>query len=153
MPKSSSNEPPMTESARDIAYIALGSNLGDRHAYLARAREAIAAIPETRIIAESTVEETAAIGPVEQGPYLNQMISVETSLPPRDLLAALQTIEAREGRVRTERWGPRTLDLDIVRFERQIVDEAWLRVPHPELANREFWQRELDELGADSGQV
>ncbi len=153
MRKSSSNEPPMTDSARDIAYIALGSNLGDRHAYLARAREAIAAIPETRIIAESTIEETAAIGPVEQGPYLNQMISVETSLPPRDLLAALQTIEAREGRVRTERWGPRTLDLDIVRFERQIVDEPWLRVPHPELANREFWQRELDELGADSGQV
>jgi len=143
----------MTESARDIAYIALGSNLGDRHAYLARAREAIAAIPATRIIAESTVEETAAIGPVEQGPYLNQMVAVETSLTPRDLLEALQTIEAREGRVRTERWGPRTLDLDIVRFERQTIDEPSLRIPHPELANREFWQRELDELGADSGQV
>ena len=143
----------MTESARDIAYIALGSNLGDRHAYLARAREAIAAIPETRIIAESTVEETAAIGPIEQGPYLNQMLAVETSLAPRDLLAALQTIEAREGRVRTERWGPRTLDLDIVRFERQTIDEPALRVPHPELANRKFWQRELDELGADSGQA
>ena len=143
----------MTDSARDIAYIALGSNLGDRHAYLSRAREAIAAIPETRIIAESTVEETAAIGPIEQGPYLNQMIALETSLPPRELLTALQTIEAREGRVRTERWGPRTLDLDIVRFERQVIDEPWLRVPHPELANREFWQRELDELGADSGQV
>ena len=143
----------MTESARDIAYIALGSNLGDRHAYLARAREAIAAIPATRIIAESTVEETAAIGPVEQGPYLNQMVAVETSLAPRELLAALQTIEAREGRVRTERWGPRTLDLDIVRFERQTIDEPSLRIPHPELANREFWQRELEELGADSGQV
>jgi 2-amino-4-hydroxy-6-hydroxymethyldihydropteridine diphosphokinase len=143
----------MTESARDIAYIALGSNLGDRHAYLARAREAIAAIPETRIIAESTVEETAAIGPIEQGPYLNQMVAIETSLTPRDLLAALQAIEAREGRVRTERWGPRTLDLDIVRFERQTIDEPSLRIPHPELANRDFWQRELDELGADSGQV
>ena len=143
----------MTESTRDIAYIALGSNLGDRHAYLARAREAIAAIPETRIIAESTVEETAAIGPIEQGPYLNQMLAVETSLAPRDLLAELQIIEAREGRVRTERWGPRTLDLDIVRFERQTIDEPARRVPHPELANRKFWQRELDELGADSGQA
>ena len=142
----------MTESARDIAYIALGSNLGDRQAYLARAREAIAAIPETRIVGESTVEETEAIGPVEQGPYLNQMLAVETSLAPRDLLSALQAIEAREGRVRAERWGPRTLDLDIVRFERQTIDEPAIRVPHPELANREFWQRELDELGADNGQ-
>jgi 2-amino-4-hydroxy-6-hydroxymethyldihydropteridine diphosphokinase len=137
--RSSSNERPMTESARDIAYIALGSNLGVRPAYLARAREAIAGIPETRIIAESTVEETAAIGPIEQGPYLNQMVAVETSLAPRDLLAALHTIEAREGRVRTERWGPRTLDLDIVRFERQTIDEPSLRIPHPELPNREFW--------------
>ena len=143
----------MTESARDIAYIALGSNLGDRPAYLARARQAIAAIPDTRIIAESTIEETAAIGPVEQGPFLNQMVSVETSLSPHDLLAALQAIEVREGRVRTERWGPRTLDLDIVRFERQTIDEPSIRVPHPELRNREFWRRELDELGADSGKI
>ena len=143
----------MTEPASDIAYIALGSNIGDRNAHLARARAAIAMIPKTRIIGESTVEETTPIGPVEQGPFLNQMVAVETSLAPHDLLAALQSIEAREGRVRDERWGPRTLDLDIVRFERQAIDEPSLRVPHPELPNRDFWQRELDELGADSGEV
>jgi 2-amino-4-hydroxy-6-hydroxymethyldihydropteridine diphosphokinase len=143
----------MTEPAHDTAYIALGSNIGDRHGHLARAREAIAAIPQTRIVAESTVEETAPIGPVEQGPFLNQMIAVETSLTPHDLLSALQSIEAREGRVRGERWGPRTLDLDIVRFERQTIDAPSLRVPHPELRNRDFWRRELEELGADIGEV
>jgi 2-amino-4-hydroxy-6-hydroxymethyldihydropteridine diphosphokinase len=132
----------------DVAYIALGSNVGDRHAYLARARAALSALSRTLIVAESSIEETAAIGPIAQGPYLNQMVAVETSLSPHELLAELQAIEAREGRVRAERWGPRTLDLDIVRFRSQTVDEPSLRVPHPELANRDFWQRELAELGA-----
>jgi 2-amino-4-hydroxy-6-hydroxymethyldihydropteridine diphosphokinase len=76
------------------------------------------------------------------------MVAVETELSPHELLAELQAVEAREGRVRAERWGPRTLDLDIVRFRSQTVDEPSLRVPHPELANRDFWQRELAELGA-----
>ena len=132
----------------DVAYIALGSNVGDRHAYLARARAALSALSRTLIVAESSIEETAAIGPIAQGPYLNQMVAVETALSPHELLGELQAIEAREGRVRAERWGPRTLDLDIVRFHHQIVDDATLRVPHPELANRDFWQRELAELGA-----
>ena len=131
----------------DVAYIALGSNVGDRHAYLARARAAIGSRSRTLIVGESSIEETAPIGPVAQGPYLNQMVAVETSLTPHELLAELQAIEAREGRVRAERWGPRTLDLDIVRFRDQVVDDADLRVPHPELPNRDFWQRELVELG------
>jgi 2-amino-4-hydroxy-6-hydroxymethyldihydropteridine diphosphokinase len=132
----------------DVAYIALGSNVGDRQAYLARARAALSALSRTLIVAESSIEETAAIGPIAQGPYLNQMVAVETALSPHELLAELQAIEAREGRVRGERWGPRTLDLDIVRFRSQTVDEPSLRVPHPELVNRDFWQRELAELGA-----
>lgn len=131
----------------DVAYIALGSNVGDRHAFLARARAAIGELSRTLIVGESSIEETAPIGPVGQGPYLNQMIAVETSLSPRELLAELQAIEAREGRVRAERWGPRTLDLDIVRFRDQVVNDSDLRVPHPELPNRDFWQRELAELG------
>jgi 2-amino-4-hydroxy-6-hydroxymethyldihydropteridine diphosphokinase len=130
----------------DVAYIALGSNVGDRHGHLARARGALNALSRTLIVGESSIEETAPIGPVPQGPYLNQMVAVETSLSPHELLAELQAIEAREGRVRSERWGPRTLDLDIVRFRRQTVDDATLRVPHPELPNRAFWQRELAEL-------
>ncbi len=130
----------------DVAYIALGSNVGDRAAYLSRAREALRTLPLSRVIAESSIEETEPIGPVAQPPYLNQMIALETQLGPHALLARLQAIEQREGRVRDARWGPRTLDLDIVCFDRQTVDDASLRVPHPELPNRSFWQRELDEV-------
>ena len=132
--------------ARDIAYVALGSNLGDRDAYLASARRALAAIPRTRVIAESEVEETEPLGPVNQGAYLNQMVALETELSPRELLAELQRIERDAGRIRTERWGPRTLDLDIVRFEHQTVAEPDLVVPHPAAADRDFWRREMAEL-------
>jgi 2-amino-4-hydroxy-6-hydroxymethyldihydropteridine diphosphokinase len=133
---------------RDVAYIALGSNLGDRAAYLARARAAIPALPSTALIAQSSIEETAPIGPVAQPAYLNQMLAAETELAPAELLAALRLIETAEGRDRRERWGPRTLDLDIVRFDEQIVNTPNLTVPHPELPRRDFWQRELAELAA-----
>ena len=133
---------------RDVAYVALGSNLGDRDVHLARAREAIAAIPRTQVIATSAVEETAPIGPVQQGPYLNQMVALETELSPRELLAELQRIEYQAGRTREVRWGPRTLDLDIVRYERQTARDADLVVPHPAEKARDFWQRELAELRA-----
>lgn len=133
---------------RDVAYVALGSNLGDRAGHLERGRAAIARLPNTRVLAESTIEETAPLGPIAQPRYLNQMVAIETSLAPIDLLAALLDIERDEGRLRGVRWGPRTLDLDIVRFDEQTVDSSELRVPHPELANRAFWRRELAELDA-----
>jgi 2-amino-4-hydroxy-6-hydroxymethyldihydropteridine diphosphokinase len=132
--------------ARDIAYVALGSNLGDRDAYLSSARRALASIRKTRLLAESTVEETKPLGQVEQGPYLNQMVALETELSPQELLAELHRIEGEAGRVRVERWGPRTLDLDIVRFERQTVKDANLVVPHPAATERDFWRREMAEL-------
>jgi len=132
----------------DIAYIALGSNLGDRDQYLARARAALAALPDTRVLAESSVEETAPVSDVPQGAYLNQMVALDTGLSPRELLEALHRIEAEAGRVRTVHWGPRTLDLDIVRFGTHIVQEPDLVIPHPQLENRDWWQRELAELGA-----
>ncbi|HEX6536334.1 MAG TPA: 2-amino-4-hydroxy-6-hydroxymethyldihydropteridine diphosphokinase [Gemmatimonadaceae bacterium] len=131
---------------RDIAYIALGSNIGDRAAHLERARAALAALPRTRLLRASSVEETAPLGNVPQDPYLNQMVALETALTPRELLEALHRIERDAGRVRTVRWGPRTLDLDIVMFDDQRVDEPDLMVPHPELPHRDFWQRELAEL-------
>lgn len=131
---------------RDIAYIALGSNLGDRAAYLERARAALAALPESRVLRTSSVEETAPVGDVPQGAYLNQMVALETSLTPRELLDALHGIERDAGRVRSVRWGPRTLDLDIVMFDAQRVDEPDLTVPHPQLPHRDFWRRELAEL-------
>ena len=133
---------------RDIAYIALGTNLGDRHAHLAYARAALAALPESRLLAVSSIEETEPLGGPVQGTYLNQMVALETTLRPRALLVALQRIEHDAGRTRTERWGPRTLDLDIVAFAKQTVSEPGLIVPHPGLETRGFWQRELAELGA-----
>ena len=131
---------------KDVAYIALGSNLGRREVFLANARTAIASLPRTTLLAETQVEETAPIGPVQQGPFLNQMIAVLTELSPNELLCALQSIEESAGRTRDMRWGPRTLDLDIVLFEKQSISEPGLTVPHPELPNRGFWRRELAEL-------
>lgn len=130
----------------DVAYIALGSNVGDRHAHLEFARERIGRLPGTRILAASDIDETTPIGPIAQGPYLNQMLAIETTLDPRELLQALQEVERARGRVRLERWGPRTLDLDIVLLEARIVNDPDLRVPHPELEARDFWQRELAQI-------
>ena len=130
-----------------MAYVALGSNLGDRERFLRTARERIGEIAGTRVAAASAVEETAPLGGPAQGAYLNQMLAVETDLEPAELLRALQAIENAAGRVRSERWGARTLDLDIVLFGERRVDAPSLRVPHPELPNREFWRRQLAELG------
>jgi 2-amino-4-hydroxy-6-hydroxymethyldihydropteridine diphosphokinase len=127
-------------------YVALGSNLGDRSAHLNRARRALAALPDTALLAASSVEETAPLGGMDQPPYLNQMVLLETELAPRALLEACQAIEREAGRVRTVRWGPRTLDVDIVRFGDRHLAEPDLIIPHPELPNRDFWQRELAEL-------
>lgn len=130
----------------DVAYIALGSNLGNRELALARARAAIAAIRDTRLISATEVEETEPIGPIPQGKFLNQMVAVSTTLPPRTLLAALHRIERAAGRVRASKWGPRTLDLDIVMMEGKEFADDVLVIPHPELPNRDFWQRQLAEL-------
>lgn len=132
--------------ADDIAYVALGSNLGDRAGWLAAARERVAAIPGVTVLRASAVEETAPIGPAGQGPYLNQMLAVRTALPPRALLERLHGIERALGRRRETRWGPRTIDLDIVACERARCDDPDLVVPHPELRRRPFWQRELAEV-------
>jgi 2-amino-4-hydroxy-6-hydroxymethyldihydropteridine diphosphokinase len=133
-------------SVAERAAIALGSNMGDRHAMLGLARDAIAALPGTRMLGASPVEETAPIGPVDQPAYLNQMVLVDTTLEPRALLTALLDIERRAGRVRGERWGPRTLDCDIVLYGARTVRESDLVIPHPELSHRDFWQRELQAL-------
>ena len=130
------------------AYIALGSNLGDREEHLAAARAALAGLPATRWVAASSVEETQPLAGMDQPPYLNQMVLLETSLEPRALLAACQAIERSRGRVRTEHWGPRTLDLDIVRYGGRRIADPDLIIPHPELPNRDFWIRELAELEA-----
>jgi 2-amino-4-hydroxy-6-hydroxymethyldihydropteridine diphosphokinase len=128
--------------------VALGSNVGDRAAHLAYARERLGALPGTRLAGASRVEETAPLGPVPQGPYFNQMVLLETTLTPAALLAACRAIEAERGRERRERWGPRTLDLDIVCYGTRMVREPGLTIPHPELPRRAFWLREIAELEA-----
>ena len=138
--------------AAERAFVALGSNLGDRAAQLDAARAALASLPATRLAAASRVEETPPLGGMAQPPYLNQMVLLETRLGPRELLEACQAIERAAGRVRTEHWGARTLDLDIVRYGRRHVSEPGLIIPHPELPNRDFWQRQLAQLrGVTSG--
>jgi len=130
----------------DVAYIALGSNLGDRRAVLGQARAALGRIDGVHILRHTEIEETEPIGPVAQGPFLNQMIAISTDLSPRTLLAALQRIERAAGRVRNVRWGPRTLDMDIVMIEGVEFSDSDLTVPHLELPKRDFWLRELAEL-------
>lgn len=130
----------------DTAYIALGSNLGDRAAFLAAARAAITLVSGVALVAATRVEETPPIGTVVQGAYLNQMLAVETSLSPETLLAELQRIERALGRVRGVRWGPRTIDLDIVRYQDVRISSAILELPHPGIPSRPFWQQEIEEL-------
>ncbi len=140
----------MAKGEAERVYVALGSNVGDRTAHLAHARARLAALPRTRLLKQSRVEETAPLGPVPQATYLNQMVLLDTALEPHELLVRLHAIEAERGRERPAgvRWGPRTLDLDIVRFGDRVVREPELVIPHPELPNRAFWQRELAELDA-----
>jgi 2-amino-4-hydroxy-6-hydroxymethyldihydropteridine diphosphokinase len=136
----------VTVAGAERVFVALGSNVGDRAGHLAAARDALGRLPATRLVAASAVEETAPLGGMAQPPYLNQMVLLDTELEPHALLAALQAIERACGRVRTTRWGPRTLDLDIVAYGDRQVRDPDLVIPHPELPRREFWQRELSEL-------
>jgi 2-amino-4-hydroxy-6-hydroxymethyldihydropteridine diphosphokinase len=129
-------------------FVALGSNLGDRAAHLAHARARLGQLPGVRLVAASAVEETAPLGPIPQGPYLNQTVLLETTLEPVELLAHTRAIETERGRERRVRWGPRTLDLDLVRWEGRTVRTPEVTLPHPELPNRAFWLGEIAELEA-----
>jgi 2-amino-4-hydroxy-6-hydroxymethyldihydropteridine diphosphokinase len=117
------------------AVIGLGSNLGDRRAALARAAGEIRALGQ--LTAASSLYETAPVGP-PQPMFLNAAVALSTSLDPPGLLAALLAIERRLGRVRRERWGPRSIDLDILWIADVVFDSAELKVPHPELRARAF---------------
>jgi 2-amino-4-hydroxy-6-hydroxymethyldihydropteridine diphosphokinase len=129
------------------AYVALGSNLGDREAHLAAAIAALRARPGVRVIAVSRVYETAPVGPPPQGPYLNAAVYLRTTLAPRALLACLLEIEAAQGRERSAgRWSARTLDLDLLFYGSLALDEPDLCIPHPHLHERHFVLEPLCEL-------
>lgn len=120
------------------AHLALGSNLGDRRANLASALAALAATPGIRVTAVSPVFETAPVGPPGQDDYLNAVAVLETDLLPHALLDTCLAIERAHGRVRSERWGPRTLDLDLLTHGATQLHDDRLTLPHPRMAERAF---------------
>lgn len=126
------------------AFLSLGSNLGDRLAHL---RQAVDSLPD--VVAVSEVYETVPVGGPEQGPYLNLVVELSTTLTPRNLLAICHRIEATAERVREERWGPRTLDIDIVWIDGVDSDDPQLTVPHPRWRERRFVLAPLRELAPD----
>jgi 2-amino-4-hydroxy-6-hydroxymethyldihydropteridine diphosphokinase len=131
------------------AYLGLGSNLGDRAAMLQLAVDDLAADPAVRVVAVSRVYETAPVGGPEQDDYLNAVVAIETELGPRALLTLAQRAEERAGRVRTVRWGPRTLDVDVLLVGDLHVDEPDLQVPHPRLRERGFVLAPMRDVAPD----
>ncbi len=120
------------------AFLALGSNLGDRVGYLQGAVDALRAAEGVTVEAVSDVYETAPVGGPEQGPYLNAVVALDTELDPHALLSVAQSLEAAAQRVRGERWGPRTLDVDVLWIDGVQVDAPELTVPHPRMWERGF---------------
>jgi 2-amino-4-hydroxy-6-hydroxymethyldihydropteridine diphosphokinase len=120
------------------AYLALGSNLGDRLARLNAAVVALDDEPGITVVGVSAVYETEPAGGPAQGPYLNAVVAIDTERSARWLLETAQSIEVAAGRVRGERWGPRTLDVDVLLFGDERVDEPDLVVPHPRMWDRAF---------------
>jgi len=129
------------------AYIGLGANLGDREAALHAALAALRANPGIEVVAVSRVRETEPWGLAEQPPFLNAAAALETTLSPRGLMDALLAVERDLGRTRAgPRWGPRTIDLDLLLFGDEVIDEPGLTVPHPRLAERLFVLEPLNDL-------
>jgi len=131
-----------------LAAIGLGANLGDAAATLREAIAELARLPDTELLRASRLYRTPAWGRTEQPDFINAVILVETAVPARELLDALLAIERDFGRVRVdgERWGPRTLDLDLLLFGDAVIDEPGLRVPHPHLHERAFALLPLVEI-------
>jgi 2-amino-4-hydroxy-6-hydroxymethyldihydropteridine diphosphokinase len=129
-----------------VAYVGLGANVGPREVTLLRAVELLGEADGVDVLAVSQLRETEPVGVVDQPAFLNGAVQIETTLEPRALLELLLRIERELGRVREERWGPRTVDLDLLVYGDETVDEPGLRVPHPRLHERRFALEPLAEL-------
>ncbi len=127
--------------------LSLGSNIGDRRAYLEKAVQDIRSF--ATVVRCSSVYETEPVGYEEQGLFLNAVVLIKTGLSPRDLMSRLLMIEAQSGRIRSERYGPRTLDIDIIFYGRRIIREDGLSIPHPEFANRRFVLAPMTEIAPE----
>ncbi|MPZ87013.1 MAG: 2-amino-4-hydroxy-6-hydroxymethyldihydropteridine diphosphokinase [Nitriliruptorales bacterium] len=121
-----------------FAFLGVGSNIGDRMDHLQRAVDLLHADERTRVDAVSSVYETAPVGGPQQDPFLNISVRVATRRTPLRLLALCHAVEARLGRVREVRWGPRTIDVDILLYDDETVSRPGLEIPHPRLAERAF---------------
>ena len=127
-------------------YIACGSNIGDRRAHLSAAVDALLMDKRCRVLRVSDWVETTPYGGVEQADYLNGVLSIETLYTPEELLEVLQGIEKAEARERKERWGPSTLDLDILLYEGRLMDTDKLTIPHKDMQNRDFVLKPLSQI-------
>jgi 2-amino-4-hydroxy-6-hydroxymethyldihydropteridine diphosphokinase len=126
-------------------FLGLGSNLGDRRHHL---REAVASLPD--VVAVSPVYETDPVGgPAGQGPYLNCVVELATNLPARQLLGICHRLESAADRARNERWGPRTLDVDILLVDDLVLDDPDLVIPHPRMRERRFVLEPLRDLAPE----
>lgn len=121
-----------------LAYVALGSNLGDPRQQLLDAMDALSNLPDTRLLQRSRLYRTPPWGMLEQPPFINAAVELDTALSPHALLDALLAIEQRAGRVRAERNGPRTLDLDLLHVDGVRLADPQLTLPHPRMADRAF---------------
>jgi 2-amino-4-hydroxy-6-hydroxymethyldihydropteridine diphosphokinase len=119
-------------------FLGLGSNLGDRNGNLNDAIAALVSCDSINVTAQSSILETEPVGNENQGKFLNAVIEIETTLSPKQLMQTCLEIEMQQGRVRDEKWGPRTIDIDILFFADQLIQEDGLEVPHPEAQNRSF---------------
>lgn len=132
------------------AFVGLGSNLGDRHSNLRAAVESLRVTGGVQVTATSSVYETDPVGP-PQPDFLNAVVEIETSLAARQLLGVLKDIEGQIGRTPAERWGPREIDLDLLLYGDEVIEEEGLRVPHPEMYARAFVLVPLAELHPELG--
>jgi 2-amino-4-hydroxy-6-hydroxymethyldihydropteridine diphosphokinase len=131
------------------AFLSLGSNQGDRASLLAQALGRLDRVPGVQVVAVSSLYATAPVGREDQPEFLNAVAEVRTSLSPRELLAACLRIEADLGRIRTERWGPRTIDLDLLFHGEARLAEDALTLPHPRMKERAFVLAPLAEIAPD----
>lgn len=118
------------------AFIGLGSNIGNREQFLEQAIRLLHKQPQIAVTRLSSIYETEPYGPVKQEPFLNMVAEIQTSLPPHDLLQVTQDIERRLKRERLIRWGPRTIDLDILTYADKMIETDSLVIPHPEITKR-----------------
>ena len=132
------------------AFLSLGSNLGDRAATLDAALRELEASGEVRVVRRSSLYATAPVGKTDQPEFYNLAVEVETALAPEALLDRCQAVERHLGRVRGERWGPRTLDMDILLYDRQVVSTERLIIPHAELLRRRFVLEPLLQIAPDA---